>query len=47
MVVVYFHIELSWGISTVYVYRVLQYTTAHLQVLFSLQHLGKITKVSQ
>ena len=22
----------------------LQYTTAHLQVLFSLQHLGRITK---
>ena len=26
---------------------VLQYTTAHLQVLFSLQHLGRITKVLQ
>ena len=26
---------------------VLQYTTAHLQFLFSLQHLGRITKDSQ
>ena len=27
--------------------HVLQYTTAHLQVLVSSQHLGGITKVSQ
>ena len=28
-------------------FHVLQYTTAHLQVLFSSQHLGGITKVLQ
>ena len=31
----------------IYVHYVLQYTTACLQVLFSLHHLGGITKVLQ
>ena len=42
-----FSYEMSRGKSTAYVYWVLQYTTAHLQVLFSLQQLGGITKVLQ
>ena len=42
-----FSYEMSRGKCTAYVYWVLQYTTAHLQVLFSSQHLGGITKVLQ
>ena len=40
---------LGVNLLCLYMYKshVLQYTTAHLQVLFSLQHLGGITKVSQ
>ena len=34
------------GVDLLHMYfgNALQYTTAHLQVLFSLQHLGRITK---
>ena len=41
--------NMSRGKFTVFIYikGVLQYTTTHLQVLFSLQYLGRITKVSQ
>ena len=31
-------------IILLHIYCVLRYTTAHLQVLFSLRHLGRITK---
>ena len=38
-------LNMSMGKFTACVFgNALQYTTAHLQVLFSLQHLGRITK---
>ena len=36
-------VNMSRG-NLLHVWSALQYTTAHLQVLFSLQHLGRITK---
>ena len=47
--IVLFINEMSRGIYSTCMYKafVMQYTTAHLQVLFSSQHLGRITKVSQ
>ena len=32
------------GVILLHLFCVLRYTTAHLQVLFSLHHLGRITK---